>query len=193
MHFGNSYEHGDEIITDLMQSADIGNFTSLGNVFSADRLTGGPVYRYRINVKTGAVISEPFHHAPHGEFPTWNMTQTGSAARHLYYVATVDNGTPFLFNTLMKLNTDNGALETHDYGENRYTSEALFAPKTDAKQDDDGYMLSFVYDATTHLTEVIILDAQNLGNQIASVQLSHHVPFGFHGHFTPELFITGDA
>jgi all-trans-8'-apo-beta-carotenal 15,15'-oxygenase len=191
VHFGNSFEQGDEIITDFVQSADIGNFTALNDVFTSERITGGPLYRYRFNVKTGESHSELYHHVPHGEFPTWNMAETGSAARNLYYVATIDNGTPFAFNALMKLDMNSGALATHDYGENRYTSEALFAPKTGATGDDEGYMLSFVYDATTHLTEVIILDAQNLDNQIAAIKLDHHVPFGFHGHFTPEVFISG--
>ncbi|MFT6051948.1 MAG: all-trans-8'-apo-beta-carotenal 15,15'-oxygenase [Halioglobus sp.] len=191
VHFGNSFEQGDEIITDCVQSADIGNFTGLNDVFTAERLTGGPFYRYRFNVKTGEINSELYRHIPDGEFPTWNMAETGSAARNLYYVATTDNGTPFSFNTLAKLDTSSGALTTHDYGENRYTSEALFAPKAGASGDDEGYMLSFVYDATTHLTEVVIVDAQNLDNQVAAIKLDHHVPFGFHGHFTPEVFISG--
>jgi len=76
-----------------------------------------------------------------------------------------------------------------DYGRDRYTSEALFVPRERAKSEDDGYLLSFVYDAATQLTEVVILDAREPEQEIAAVKLSHHVPFGFHGHFTDRVFI----
>jgi len=76
-----------------------------------------------------------------------------------------------------------------DYGRDRYTSEALFVPRDGAKSEDDGYLLSFVYDAATHRTEIVILDALDPETEIAAVKLSHHVPFGFHGHFTDRIFI----
>jgi len=148
VHFGNSYELGDEIITDFVQSCDLGNFTGLTDVFAIDRVTGGPIYRYRFNVKTGEINHELYLHAPHGEFPTWNMAATGGPSTYLYYVAPLDNGTPFAFNSLVKLDTHRGTYQTHDYGQNHYTSEALFAPRQGASSEDDGYILSFVYDAT---------------------------------------------
>jgi all-trans-8'-apo-beta-carotenal 15,15'-oxygenase len=189
VHFGNSCEVGDEIVTDFIQSSDVRNFSGLSDVFSIDRVTGGPIYRYRFNVTTGEINHELYYHAPHGEFPAWNTRATGHVSKYLYYVATLDNGTPFSFNALIKLNTETGAYLARDYGQNRYTSEALFAPRESARSEDDGYLLSFVYDTTRHRTDVVILDACNPQEEIAAVKLSHHVPFGFHGHFTDEVFI----
>lgn len=189
VHFANSFESGDEIVTDFIQSSDIGNFTGITDVFSIDRVTGGPLLRYRFNVKTGAIHHELYHHTPAGEFPAWNTEYTASRTRYVYYVAAMDNGTPYAFNALVKLNTETGQCETADYGPNRYTSEALFAPRAAARSEDDGYMLSFVYDAETHRTEVVIRDARQPEDEIAAIALNHHVPFGFHGHFTPEVFI----
>jgi all-trans-8'-apo-beta-carotenal 15,15'-oxygenase len=101
----------------------------------------------------------------------------------------VDNGTPYFYNAVVKLDTQSGAFQVKDYGQNRYTSEALFVPRESSKTEDDGYLLSFVYDAATHLTEIVILDALDPETEIAAVKLSHHVPFGFHGHFTGQVFI----
>ncbi|MDH5171194.1 MAG: carotenoid oxygenase family protein [Gammaproteobacteria bacterium] len=190
VHFGNSCEVGDEIVTDLIQSNDVQNFSGLGDVFSIDRLTGGPIYRYRCNVKTGEVRHEFYCHAPHGEFPAWNRRTTGCRSKFLYYVAALDNGTPYTFNALVKLDTASGTYVTRDHGPDRYTSETLFAPGSRASSEDDGYLLSFVYDAATHLTEIVILDARNPEDEIAAVKLSHHVPFGFHGHFTDQVFLS---
>jgi all-trans-8'-apo-beta-carotenal 15,15'-oxygenase len=189
VHFGNAFELGDEIVTDLMMSNDTNNFSGLIDVFNIDRLTGGPLYRYRFNVKSGETAHELYHHLPCGEFPAWNRRETGQRSRYAYYVAAADNGTPFTFNSLVKVDTRTGAFEQHDYGQNRYTSEALFAPGGDGEAEDDGYLLSFVYDASQHKTEVVILDARNPANEVGAVKLAHHVPFGFHGHFTNEVFI----
>lgn len=189
VHFGNSHEVGDDLVTDFVQSSDVRNFSGLADVFSIDRVTGGPLYRYRFNVKTGQINHEEYSHAPHGEFPVWDMRANGQSSRYLYYVAVLDNGTPFSFNSLVKLDTETGALQIRDHGENRYTSETLFAPREGSRADDDGYLLSFVYDAVHHRTDVVVLDARNPEDVIATIGLSHHVPFGFHGHFTNRVFI----
>lgn len=190
VHFANSHEVGDEIVTDFMQSSDIRNISGLSDVFALDSLSGGPIYRYRFNVKTGEINHEAYNHAPQGEFPAWNRGVTGRPSKYAYYLAMLDNGTPFTFNALVKLDTETGAYQTRDYGENRYTSEALFAPREGASSEDDGYLLSFVYDATRHATDIVILDARDPQEELAAVKLSHHVPFGFHGHFTNEVFIS---
>jgi len=36
---------------------------------------------------------------------------------------------------------------------------------------------------------VQIRDAQSPDIEYAAALLDHHVPFGFHGHFTPETFL----
>lgn len=189
VHFGNSYERGDELVTSFIRSTDLGNFTALKDVFRLERMLGAPLFQYRINVRTGEIRHEEFFHAPPGEFPTWDTRSTCYPTRWTYYVAPVDNGTPYFFNSVVKLDTDSGRFQARDFGVDRYTSEALFAPRMGARSEDDGYLLSFVYDATVHRTEVVILDARDLEREVAAVRLSHHVPFGFHGHFTDRVFI----
>lgn len=189
VHFGNSHEEGDEIVTEFIRSTDPGNFAALKDVFRLERIFGAPLCRYRFNIKTGKVRHDDFFHAPPGEFPTWDARQTCYPTRYVYYVAPVDNGTPYFFNAIVKLNTESGDFQTRHFGADRYTSEVLFVPRGGGESDDDGYLLSFVYDANVHRTEVVILDARDLEREIAAVKLSHHVPFGFHGHFTEKVFI----
>ena len=189
VHFGNSYEHGDEIVTDFVRSTDPGNLAAIKDVFSLERILGAPLCRYRINVKTGEMRHEEYFHAPPGEFPSWDMQRTCYPSRYTYYVAPVDNGTPYFYNSVVKLDTETGDFKVGNYGQDRYTSEALFVPRDGAISEDDGYLLSFVYDAAVHRTEIVILDAREPETEIAAVKLSHHVPFGFHGHFTDRIFI----
>ena len=55
-------------------------------------------------------------------------------------------------------------------------------PKKDAKSEDDGFVVGFVYDKTTDLSDFVVLDAQNFSEApLARVTLPQRVPFGFHG------------
>ena len=47
-------------------------------------------------------------------------------------------------------------------------------------------MMSYVYDATTDKSDIVILDAQDFaGDAIATIHLPARVPYGFHGNWVP--------
>lgn len=75
--------------------------------------------------------------------------------------------------------------------------EAVFVPRLGRKaatkgQEDDGYVITQLYVPDKHVTEFVVLDAKDLEKgPIARVCLKHHIPYGFHGNFTPEVFLTG--
>ena len=55
--------------------------------------------------------------------------------------------------------------------------------------EDDGFVIVQLYIPETHRTEFAILDAKHIDQgPIASIRLKHHIPYGFHGTFTPEVF-----
>ncbi len=57
---------------------------------------------------------------------------------------------------------------------------------TDATAEDDGWVISYVYDSTTDTTDVVILDGQDFtGDPVATIHLPVRVPFGFHGNWIP--------
>jgi carotenoid cleavage dioxygenase len=52
---------------------------------------------------------------------------------------------------------------------------------------DDGWIMSYVYDATTDSSDVVILSAQDFsGDPVAVISLPQRVPFGFHGNWVPD-------
>ena len=60
--------------------------------------------------------------------------------------------------------------------------------------DDDGYVITQLYVPETHRTEFIILRAKQVDQgPVAVIKLKHHIPYGFHGTFTPELFVHGQG
>ena len=67
-------------------------------------------------------------------------------------------------------------------------SEPVFVPRADAnaKSEDEGYLMSYVYDQDKNSSELIVLDAQNVSAEpIACIDLAQRVPFGFHGSWVP--------
>ena len=71
---------------------------------------------------------------------------------------------------------------THDFGESCQAAEPVFIPKKNAKSEDDGFVVGFVYDKTTDLSDFVVLDAQNFSEApLARITLPQRVPFGFHG------------
>jgi carotenoid cleavage dioxygenase len=81
-----------------------------------------------------------------------------------------------------------GTSEVHDYGSGRMTLEPVFVRRPDAVEEDDGWILSYVYDGNRNLSDVVILDAQDFaGDPIATIQLPVRVPFGFHGGWAADI------
>ena len=61
---------------------------------------------------------------------------------------------------------------------------------TEKGDEDDGYVLVQLYRPGKHRTDFCVLDAKNIElGPVARIKLKHHVPYGFHGTFTPECFI----
>ena len=73
--------------------------------------------------------------------------------------------------------------------------EPVFAPRLGYESrtqgdEDEGYVVVQLYNPDKHKTDFCILDAKHIENgPIARIKLKHHVPYGFHGTFTPEVFL----
>jgi len=61
-------------------------------------------------------------------------------------------------------------------------------PVKPRRDEDDGWVVSQLYDCKHHQTQFIVLDAKDLARgPVARLKLRHHTPYGFHGTFTPEV------
>jgi carotenoid cleavage dioxygenase len=58
----------------------------------------------------------------------------------------------------------------------------VFVPASSSSGEDEGWVLSYVYDGATKGSELLVLDAHDWGAApVARVPLPRRVPFGFHG------------
>ena len=78
-----------------------------------------------------------------------------------------------------------GDVQVFDVGDGAIPGEPFFVPSINGGNEDDGYVLSYVYSPDTDDTSLWVMDAHNLSNVLAKVQLSARVPQGFHGLWLP--------
>jgi carotenoid cleavage dioxygenase len=65
--------------------------------------------------------------------------------------------------------------------------EAVFVPENATAGEDEGYVLSLVYDAERDASDLLVLHAQDFtGDPVAVVHLPVRVPYGFHGNWAPD-------
>jgi carotenoid cleavage dioxygenase len=75
-----------------------------------------------------------------------------------------------------------GEATVFEFGPGRHGAEPTFIPRESATSEDDGFLMTFVYDEAADASELIILDARDLSRPaLASVHLPVRVPYGFHG------------
>jgi carotenoid cleavage dioxygenase len=84
---------------------------------------------------------------------------------------------------IAKYDLANGVTVTrHDMGPNATFGEPVFVPRDGATAEDDGYVVTYVFDKATETSRFVVLDAADMtAAPIATVQLPQRVPNGFHG------------
>jgi carotenoid cleavage dioxygenase len=86
---------------------------------------------------------------------------------------------------ILKYDRQTGARTSIELGHGRVPGESVFVPAENGKAEDDGYLMTYVYNAATDDSEFVIFDASTMSAEpVATVQLPR-VPFGFHGSWVP--------
>jgi carotenoid cleavage dioxygenase-like enzyme len=144
--------------------------------------------RWTINPKTQKV-SEQTVDARAQEFPRVHPALNSKPYRYGYAVAVEG----YSFPSIYKHDMQTGTATQFDVGLGRHSAEPVFIPKDGATAEDEGFLMTYVFDETKNATDLIILDAQDLSRPpLAEVHLPVRVPYGFHGNWVPDS-IAGPA
>ncbi len=167
----NAYEEGDDIVIDVCR---------METTMKPGAADAPPMlHRWTIHQKTGSV-SESQLDDRSVEFPRVPDRVVG--LKHRFgYTAEFVSGLPAA-GAFRKYDLQTGASTAHELSYGRMGGEPVFVPAEGATSEDDGYLLSFVYDPAENQSELIIVDASNMAAQpVARVHLPNRVPAGFHG------------
>lgn len=120
------------------------------------------------------------------ELPRVDERRVGRPARYGYASTFAPEGDGLAFGPLYRRDLETGAVDLHDYGPGRASMEAVFVPRTPDAAEDDGWVMSVVYDAAEDRSQLVLLDAGDFtGEPACIVQLPTRVPYGFHGNWVP--------
>jgi carotenoid cleavage dioxygenase len=177
-HVMNAFDDGDAVVVDIVRHPR-----------AFDRKRSGPgegapvLARWRVDRSTGR-LSETILDERGCEFPRFNDAFAGRSYRYGY---TVSLGESDPYGPVLKHDVARGRAEAHHYGAGRASLEPVFVARPGATEEDDGWIMSYVYDATRDASDVVILDAQDFaGPPVATITLPVRVPFGFHGNWVPD-------
>jgi all-trans-8'-apo-beta-carotenal 15,15'-oxygenase len=184
-HFNNAFEDGGDTVIDLVRYDDYSLGASLRDFGTAGFRERGALWRFRVS-PGGQVTSEEV--CPWKcEFPQHDWRRTAMGHRYAYVSAGRDE---IIGQALVKIDHAAGTWSAHDFGEGQVAGEPIFVARSDDAREDEGWLLSVVYSAAEHRSRLVVLDAQNVeAEPLATVQLRHHVPLGFHGTFTRRIAV----
>lgn len=183
LHTLNAYEDGDEVVLLACRTKE---FPASFFMPPGKRPVGGdgirkefaPVmYRWRFNLKTGTTREEAVDEAP-SDFPRINEGLMGSQTRYGYTAGFVKGES----GELIKYDYEKNSAERHVHGKGRFGGEGVFVPRSNAKAEDDGWLVTYVYDQGDGKSEMVVIDARDFrGPPVARVLIPARVPYGFHG------------
>jgi carotenoid cleavage dioxygenase len=180
-HPMNAYEDGDTIVLDVARLSHIWRDSMMD--FPPPQL-----WRWTIDTSTGRVREEQVDDRP-AEFPRVADAVVGLPHRYGYMLAIPDDPSydqPMSqAGALVKYDRVSGARTQLDLGFGHLPGEPVFVPAEGARAEDDGYLMTFVYDAPTDTSRFVVFDAATMDpTPIGSVELPR-IPFGFHGSWVP--------
>lgn len=147
--------------------------------------TGARLKRYTIDLTTGCVAVAQIT-SEQIDMPAINyQSYNGRPYTYVYAIADTDLSSAYVQDKLVKINVATG--EVKNWVQPLcYPGEPVFIANPRGIVEDDGIIISLVFNAQTETSFLLLLDAQTFIEK-ARVKLEHHIPFGFHG-----MFITAD-
>ncbi|KAF9590614.1 hypothetical protein IFM89_035932 [Coptis chinensis] len=179
------------------------NGNEVGEIFSR-------IYEWRLNMKTGEVKEKNLTGTSFPlDFPMINEKYTGVKNKYGYAQvvdASACSNFGFKYGMLAKLYLEELStrpsemmehseseelikVEYHKLGENTFCSGATFVPKQGSQDEDDGWIVSFVHNEDTNVSQAHIIDTQSFeAEPVAKITLPRRVPYGFHGTYVSRPF-----
>ncbi len=195
LHFVNAHEDGDELILDgyFQENPTPDPLADAPEGFEhmmayLDEHSFRPrLHRWRFNLRDGTTKEERLCEEL-VEFGTINARFAGKPYRYVFSTTTKPGW--FLFNGFVKHDLHTGKTESLTLEPGRYASEAPFAPRIGASEEDDGYLVSFVIDENRGTSECILIDAKHLSaGPVCRIALPHKISSGTHSVWADRAFI----
>jgi len=200
VHHANAYENDkNEIVIDLSPSSykNLRDYLALENMLNPPEVSNAKgtatmeddeeFLRYTIDLEHKKITTSLFpntiksRHINVFDFPTINEDYRGIQYCIVYGWSALD----YSRTALVKKNVCDSTLDKVFYIENHYTSEMHFLQNPAKSAEDDGVLVTIVFDGTKEQSYLLILDAKTL-QPVNKAYLPHNIPWSAHGMHFPE-------
>ena len=137
--------------------------------------------RYSVDLASGSVKVERFDDLG-GDFTRINDAYCGVRTRYSYMAAFKGQADIVgHFDSIVRYDDVTGARADWYAGDGCLVGEAVFAADPEGSAEDDGWLLSCVYDRAGDSTDLVVLDARDVAaGPVARIHAPRRLPFGFH-------------
>jgi carotenoid cleavage dioxygenase-like enzyme len=113
------------------------------------------------------------------DLPRINPNHIGKFYRYIYAVRGPPN---YFMDALVKIDVENHQISGFWQEPCTSPSEPVFVPKTEPTQEDDGIVLTIVFEQQTNKSFILLLDGMTF-KEITRAYLPIQIPFSLHGNF----------
>lgn len=180
-HVANAFDDGGDVVIDAVLYPDDGPLHIVADTYNGRTPSAPPGRLVRVRLRAdGSHSLEPL--ADMGlDFPRIHDGLSTQPYRYAYCLEF--RAGEFASSRVLKVDAYRARVAAHDWGDGCFAGEPVFVPRPGARNEDDGWVLSLVYDANDHHSFVGIVDARGFGGADIRVHLPFHTPLGFHGSF----------
>jgi len=181
-HVLNAWEEDDVLLLDVMQY-DAPPLFPLADGSPPTAAATARLVRWRLDLAAG---TDAFSRTPlddlTGEFPRLDDRRAGLKNR--FGAVAGRSGADGLTDTIAWYDLASNRRTLHTLPAGDAVSEAVFVPRAPDAPEGDGWLLALAWRGAENRSDLLVLDTQGIDREpVATVQLSHRVPFGFHGNF----------
>ncbi|MGO4325812.1 carotenoid oxygenase family protein [Cupriavidus sp. 2TAF22] len=179
-HVMNAWESGNRIIADVMQydTAPLFNPNADGARARLCRWT----FDMAGNSDT---FTREYLDDMAGEFPRFDERFATLPYRHGYFAFRQhESSARGSYDGLAHIDLRSGKRTVHVLDEGDAVSEPVFVPRAADSAEGDGWLIATVFRGAENRSDMVVYEAGAIADgPVATVQLSHRVPFGFHGNW----------
>ena len=192
LQFCNAYEvDEDTIILDVIRSdgrSATGKSMSWPWATSIDEYSRTSskksLWRYSLQMDSGLVMKECIDKLQ-TSFGVVNPAVSGQKHQYIYAAVGGRGSEVAPPQGIAKFDVDAGIKEVWMPEGCEFCGEPMFAPKRSRNGEDEGYIISVLYNGKTDESEMVVLDAQNVrAGPVSRVPLGIVIPHGYHGCFS---------
>lgn len=194
-HHANAFEQGDSVIVDSVCYQDfvgLDRDRAYPDNTDFDQLPPGQLWRFHLNLNQKTAKRQLI--SPRCvEFPQVSPARIGQPHQWIFLGSAhhAEGNAPL--QAILKVHPESGQQDFWSAAPQGFVGEPLFVPRLKKDRnstalEEEGWVITLVYDAAHDRTDVVILDGTCLAQgPVARLHLKHHIPYGLHGTFTSEF------